>query len=205
MKSAGNRNFWSRQFRQWHWISSALVLALMLMFGLTGLTLNHPDWFESEPQSSLTEIALSDELATALAEVESDATLSPSLIEKLKRETGANISSSNIAVVEFEEMIFDLSGPGVDANLTIDLATGDAFYERIDNGVIAKLNDLHKGRDTGMVWGLLIDITAVACVIFCLSGLGLLALNANVRASTWPLTTFGVVVPVIAYVLFVHT
>ncbi|MEM6586403.1 MAG: PepSY-associated TM helix domain-containing protein, partial [Pseudomonadota bacterium] len=123
----------------------------------------------------------------------------------LARETEVSIPPAAAPFVEFDEMIINLDGPGVDATLTIDLVTGEAFYERIDNGFIAKLNDLHKGRDTGIAWGILIDLTALAGLIFCISGLGLLVINAKARATTWPLTTLGVVVPVIAYILFVHS
>ena len=102
-------------------------------------------------------------------------------------------------------MIANLDGPVVDATLSIDLVTSEAFYERSDNGFIAKLNDLHKGRDAGLAWGILIDLTALAGLIFCLSSLGLLVINAKARATTWPLTTLGVVAPLIAYILFVHS
>ncbi len=197
--------FWSRQFRQWHWISSALILALMLLFSVTGFTLNHPSWFEANPTSSVSDMELSAELAEALGEVENQTQLSPDLSSMLTRETGISIPGNTVALVEFEEIILDLGGPGVDATLTLDPVTGEAFYERIDNGLVAKLNDLHKGRDTGLAWGLMIDLTALACLIFCISGLGLLVINARARASSWPLTSLGLVVPAIAYILFVHS
>ena len=167
----------------------------MLLFSVTGFTLNHSNWFETTPVSSDRDMELSAELSAALAAVESDTALAPELAARLAKEAGVSIPSGALALVEFEEMILDLGGPGVDATLTIDLVTGEAFYERIDNGVVAKLNDLHKGRDTGLAWGLM----------FCVSGLGLLVINAKARASTWPLTTLGLLVPLIAYVLFVHS
>ncbi|MEM6584840.1 MAG: PepSY-associated TM helix domain-containing protein, partial [Pseudomonadota bacterium] len=67
--------FWSRQFRQWHWISSALILALMLLFSVTGFTLNHPDWFETTPVSSARELEISAALKNALGGVESETPL----------------------------------------------------------------------------------------------------------------------------------
>jgi hypothetical protein len=196
--------FWSRQFRQWHWISSALVLALMLLFSITGLTLNNPDWFAGEPAMTSRDIALSEELSEALGDSEDGARLDQEVIARLSRETGISVRPSGPPLVEFGEMIVDLGGPGVQASLAIDLATGEAYYERIDNGFVAKLNDLHKGRDTGLVWGLLIDLTALVCIVFCISGLGLLAINAKARRWTWPVTTFGIAAPLIAYILFVH-
>ncbi|NIV36045.1 MAG: hypothetical protein GWN58_43325, partial [Anaerolineae bacterium] len=32
---------WLGTLRQWHWISSALCLVGMLLFSVTGITLNH--------------------------------------------------------------------------------------------------------------------------------------------------------------------
>ena len=37
----GSRAFWLRQMRQWHWISAAICLIGMLLFAVTGITLNH--------------------------------------------------------------------------------------------------------------------------------------------------------------------
>ena len=37
-----------RQLRQWHWISGAISLISMLLFAITGITLNHSSAFESK-------------------------------------------------------------------------------------------------------------------------------------------------------------
>jgi hypothetical protein len=44
-------NFLTRfgTLRQWHWISSALCLAGMLLFAVTGITLNHAGQIEARP------------------------------------------------------------------------------------------------------------------------------------------------------------
>src|SRR5690554_7268741 len=41
---------WLGTLRQWHWVSSALCLAGMLLFAVTGITLNHAGVIESRPQ-----------------------------------------------------------------------------------------------------------------------------------------------------------
>jgi hypothetical protein len=45
----GSRAFWLRQMRQWHWISAAICLIGMLLFAVTGITLNHAGKIESKP------------------------------------------------------------------------------------------------------------------------------------------------------------
>ena len=43
------RQFWSKQLHTWHWISAAVSLAGMLVFSVTGLTLNHAASISAEP------------------------------------------------------------------------------------------------------------------------------------------------------------
>lgn len=53
MKSAAaqhRRSFWLKQLHQWHWISAALSLVGMLLFAITGITLNHAGQIEAEPK-----------------------------------------------------------------------------------------------------------------------------------------------------------
>ena len=71
-------------------------------------------------------------------------------------------------------------------------------------GAVAYLNDLHKGRNTGTVWFWFLDIFSVACVVFSLTGLWLLQIHAGKRASTWPLTVLGFVVPAVIALVFIH-
>ena len=81
--------------------------------------------------------------------------------------------------------------PGGDAWLSIDFTSGDIEYERTDRGWIAYLNDLHKGRNMGSVWSWFLDIFAVACLIFSLTGLVLLKMHAGNRAATWSMVRSG--------------
>ena len=40
---------WLRQLYQWHWISSGMCLIGMVLFAVTGLTLNHAGQIEAKP------------------------------------------------------------------------------------------------------------------------------------------------------------
>src|SRR5690606_16470761 len=51
-KGKNNRAFWLRQLHQWHWISSAICLVGMLLFAVTGVTLNHAAEIEARPRVS---------------------------------------------------------------------------------------------------------------------------------------------------------
>ena len=43
------RAFWLKHLHQWHWISSAICLIGMLLFAVTGFTLNHAAQIEASP------------------------------------------------------------------------------------------------------------------------------------------------------------
>ena len=55
-----------------------------------------------------------------------------------------------------------------------------------------------------MAWRWFIDLFAMACVIFCVTGLLLLHRHAAGRPTTWPLTALGLVIPVLLALLFIH-
>lgn len=199
----GKREFWFRQLRQWHWVSSAACLLLMLMFAISGITLNHAGFFEAKGESVFREYPLAEDLSSQLSALKNGHAVPDALAAQIRQKTGVELSA-RIVDNQYGELDFDLARPGKDANLTIDLNERKIYYEEIDRGVVAMLNDLHKGRNAGLAWTLLIDVGAAFFIVFTLTGLGLLFLHGRMRPSTWPLVSLGFVVPVIVYVLLVH-
>jgi len=201
----GSRAFWLRQMRQWHWISAAVCLIGMLLFAVTGITLNHAGTIEARPAVS-----------------ERTATLPASLIESLKGlpvEGKASVpepvaawtrEALRVDIREREpelspgEVYVALPRPGGDAWLSLDRKSGEARYELTDRGWISYLNDLHKGRNTGTAWSLFLDAFAVACIVFCVTGLVLLQLLSHARPSTWPLVGLGLLLPLLIVIAFIH-
>src|SRR5690606_38817707 len=59
-------HLWLGTLRQWHWISSALCLVGMLLFSVTGITLNHAAQIEAHPQVTEHEASLPAELQQKL-------------------------------------------------------------------------------------------------------------------------------------------
>ncbi len=191
--------------RQWHWISSAVCLVGMLLFAITGITLNHAASIPAKPET----ISIDDEVPeSVLAEVSipetKGAPLPPVLLDWLATELDLNISAVVVGEWSEEEVYVALPRPGGDAWLSLDLTTGELIYEQTNRGWISYLNDLHKGRDTGNAWRWFIDIFAVACIVFCITGLMLLIRHAGHRPFTWPAVGLGVVVPVILIILFIQ-
>lgn len=198
--------FWWKQVVSWHWISSAVSLAALLLFAATGITLNHAADIERAP-----------------VVVDRQATLPPALLRMIASRPGATdekrplpppvgawvsrtLGQSGRGVAEWSEaeIYLPLPRPGGDGWVSIDRATGAATAEVTDRGWIAWLNDLHKGRNAGPLWGAFIDLVAVACCIFALTGLVLLWLHSAKRRITWPLVTAGLIVPALVALLFAH-
>lgn len=204
-RKRNQRGFWLKQLRQWHWISSALSLTGMLAFAVTGITLNHASQIEARPVVTTMELALPQELLVHLSDRR------PGNGHALPREIAAWLdrqlsirAGGHRAEWSDSDLYVALPRPGGDAWISIDRKTGDVVYERTDRGWVAYFNDLHKGRNAGDAWRWFIDAFAAACVVFCLTGLLLLKLHAGSRPVTWPMVGFGLVLPLLLVILFIH-
>ena len=199
-----SRFIWLGTVRQWHWISSAVCLVGMLLFAITGITLNHAAQIQVTPHVETIEADVPGELLQQLViPDEEQAPLPKNLVQWLSAKHGIR-TQERLAEWSDEEIYVSLPRPGGDAWLTIDITSGELFYEKTERGWISYFNDLHKGRNTGVVWFWFIDVFAVACVIFCITGLVLLYRHAGSRPTTWPVVGLGLVIPLLLAILFIH-
>lgn len=203
--SANPRGWWLRQLRTWHWISSAVCLVGILLFTITGITLNHAGQIEADPRVTTREATLP---APLLAQLQAgpetgDAPLPADVADWLAEEMGVPARGAVAEWSDFE-VYLAFPRPGGDAWASVERENGAALYESTSRGAIAYLNDLHKGRNTGAGWRWFIDIFAVACLAFCLTGLALLYLYAKGRRMTWPLVGAGLGVPLLIALIFIH-
>jgi uncharacterized protein len=184
-----------------------MCLIGLVLFSITGFTLNHASSIGAKSQVS-----------------SSRATLPPALLTNLQRSasSGGNDRSPPSEVSEWirdkfdssvagapsewseDDVYISLPRPGGDAWMSIDLVTGEVTHEVTRRGWISYLNDLHKGRNTGTAWSLFIDLFALATLIFAITGLLLLKMHSNRRPATWPAVGFGLVLPLILALLFIH-
>lgn len=204
------RAFWLRHLHNWHWISSAICLIAMMLFAITGFTLNHAADIEAHPQTSQKTGQIPANLLQKLAaevpkrsQKDADAQLPAEVVQWLADQHHIDAAGKSAEWTP-EEIYLPLPRPGGDAWLRVNLNDGELEYEKTERGVIAYLNDLHKGRNTGKAWSWFIDIFAVACLIFCLTGLFLLKMHANNRRLTWPLVAAGLVIPLVLSIMFIH-
>jgi hypothetical protein len=205
-----NNAVWLKTLHQWHWISSALCLVCMTLFALTGLTLNHAAQIESKPVVTTRQADAPEPVLAALrvsAHLAEGSKSAPPLPQEAQRWLTQTWSLALAdAEVEWspEEAYVALPRPGGDAWLRVDLGDGHAEYEVTDRGWISWFNDLHKGRHTGSAWFWFIDVFAVCCLVFTITGLLILKVHAAHRPAVWPVVGFGFLLPALLALLFIH-
>ena len=199
------RSFWLKQLHQWHWISAAVSLIGLLLFAITGITLNHAASIPAEPVTVATSATLPAPLLERLSAFPDETTDPvPDAVARWAEDAFKVQIAGRPTETTADEVYVALAEPGGDGWLTIDRATGDASRERTTRGPIAYLNDLHKGRNAGKVWFWFIDVFAAACIIFAVTGFALTWMHARQRPSTWPLLGLGLLIPVVIALLFIH-
>lgn len=198
--------FWKKQARTWHWISGAVCLMGMLLFSVTGITLNHAADISAAPKIKEQALVLPAPVLSALSAAPTEGTttgLPRQVRDYIRTEMGVALGGRRVEWTAYDAYVA-LPRPGGDAWLSIDRETGEVVYELTTRGAVAYLNDLHKGRNTGLAWSWFIDIFSVASILFCLTGLWLLQIHAGKRPSTWPLTGLGLLLPLLLAIFFIH-
>lgn len=210
--NAPQRAYWLKKLHEWHWISSAICLIGMLLFAVTGFTLNHAGQIEAKPRVETRDAQLPDDLLEKLQQAQKQSTQAASKdVVALPAEVEGwleqqiKVSAKGFAVEWSEDEAYvPLPRPGGDAWLRVDLKDGAVEYETTDRGWISYLNDLHKGRHAGAAWSLFIDLFAIGCLVFCITGLLILKMHAQRRPMTWPMVGLGLVLPALLALLLVH-
>ncbi len=165
----------ARIVRWLHIYVSMLGLGVVLFFSVTGITLNHPDWFGGGRElRSEYEGRLDRRLVEPAGEGEDGGDVDRlAVAEALRRAHGLKGTVADFRV-EGAECALTYKGPGYSADVVIERETGKYTVAETAHGVVAILNDLHKGRDTGPVWSILIDVSAVAMTFISVTGLALI-------------------------------
>ena len=185
--AAGARTF-SRQFaaivRWLHIYVSLLAFSALVFFGVTGITLNHPDWFGIDAQQMVEHRGTlrrewlepaAATTATGIADAEPGArpVAKLEIVEWLRAAHGVRG-----AVVEFRtddsECLVLFKGAAYAADAVIDRTTGEYTVTVTTMGAVALINDLHKGRDTGRAWSIVIDVVSLVTVFTSVTGLVLI-------------------------------
>jgi len=153
-----------------HVYVSMALLTLLLFFSVTGITLNHPEWFSSH-QAQVVESEFTIDTIAKLALSNDQITSEQQQVITSEVEQAFAVSLQNTKPELMSgELFYSIKQAGKSASIAVDLETGDAFFEQTHYGWWAVLNDLHKGRNTSNFWGWIIDFSSVLFIVFAITG-----------------------------------
>jgi hypothetical protein len=141
--------------------------AVVFFFATTGITLNHAEWFSRQVQTKHYRGSVAPSLLHEKSDQQPDKL---GIVELLRNRHKIHGSVSDFRV-EDSQISISFKGPGYAADAFIDATNGSYDLAETRNGFVAIINDLHKGRDTGSVWSIVIDVSASLLVLVSLSGL----------------------------------
>ena len=184
---------WKRQLaiasRWLHIYLSMVSFAILLFFAVTGITLNHQDWFGGAARTTqfhgVVKVTSKDAIVASLRQAHN---LKSALSDY-------RVDDSQISV--------SFKGPGYAADAFIDRATGKYELTETRQGLASVLNDLHKGRDTGTAWAAIIDISAGLMTLVSLTGLTLIFFLQKRRMSGLIAVGIGAVLCLLVYRIWV--
>ncbi len=195
-----------------HIYLSMFGLATVLFFSVTGITLNHPNWFFSKAERTVESKGQLDPKwlrpRTPSSGDEQAASNSPGpvdkleVVEHLRKAHDIRGAMSEFRIDEYECLV-TFKGPGYAADVFIDRETGGYEVSQTFHGFVAVINDLHKGRDTGPIWSVVIDVSAALMTLISLTGLILLFYLKLRRMPGLVVTLVGAVLIVAIFFLYV--
>ncbi len=191
--------FWKRQMmilsRWLHIYLSMASFGILFFFAVTGLTLNHADWFAKQQHTVQIRGSLDKKyLGKDVAKLE--------IVEHLRNAHGIH-GSLNDFRIEDRDCSVAFKGPGYSADVLIDRASGRYELTETRMGFFAVLNDLHKGRDSGKAWAVIIDISAVLMTLVSLTGMLLIFFLQKKRVSGLMAAVAGITLCYLAYMAWV--
>ena len=180
---------WARWF---HVYSSMIAFLLIFFFGITGITLNHPTWtFGSDIQMSTVEGQLP--FSPTFADNTADYL---TISEFARSELGVSGSVDSFETTN-DTIGITYRNPGYGADLFVDAVDGTYQLNVEQQGWVAVLNDLHKGRDSGSTWSWVIDVSAAFLVVVSLTGLLMQFFLRRRRRSAFISVAVGSIVTVV--------
>jgi len=157
-------------------------LLVMLFFGVTGITLNHPEWVFGGDAVESTFSGVLPAASGVGDEVEFLV-----ISEFVRQQHGVGGEVADFGIGDDGRGSISYRGPGYVADLFFDSESGAYDLTVSEDGFVATMNALHQGRDAGSLWRWIIDISGVLLVAIALTGLGIQIFMKKRRftALTW--------------------
>ncbi len=187
----------AKHSRWLHIYVSMTSFVIVFFFAVTGWTLNHAAWFDRERTARA-----AGTLDARWTNTGSGDVAKLEIVEALRRARHVGGAVSDFRVDD-EQVTVTFKGPGYSADALVDRKTGKYDLTETRLGLIAVANDLHKGRDTGGAWKVVIDVSAALLTFISLTGLVLLYYIHKHRVAGFILLVTGGVVAGLLYALWV--
>jgi hypothetical protein len=177
-----------------HIYISMAGLTLAVLFGATGLALNHQDFGFSNPRITKSEIVLDKSLVAHADQA--------TIEQHLGKALGIRSPSTDYHD-DADQIQVTYAAPGARTVVTINRKDGRAEVEKESRGLLGRLGDLHKGFDSGTVWYWTIDVAALLIVVSSLTGIVTLLALRHRRRVGFTLGLLGVLTVFVIYELWV--
>ena len=191
-----NTSNWSRWL---HIYLSMFSFIILLFFAVTGITLNHTEWFADQQKTT----SMNGKLNLQWVSVKDTARIAKlNIVEFLRNTHGIKGAVGEFSIDE-NQCTISFNGPGYTADAFVNREDGSYEVSETKTGIWGVLNDLHKGRDSGKTWGWLIDASAVLMVLVSMTGLIMLFFLKKKRVSGILIMVLGGLICYLVYRIFV--
>lgn len=159
------RDFY-RHSRYVHGWLSAFAFLTLLFFSVTGLLLNHPEWFEPAKTEETTQLILPESVLKSIKQQENPSDTILNYVRQQQNVVGRYQSSE----VMDNEVMIRLESPAGATDIWVMADTGETEITQKPASTVSMLNDLHRGKNSGLAWSWLIDISAIVVIALSLVG-----------------------------------
>jgi uncharacterized protein len=178
-----------------HIYLSMVSFVIILFFAVTGLTLNHAEWFDGKEQIK----KFSGKVQLKWVKVKDTASIAKLEIVELLRHKHNIKGDVSDFIIDDHQCSVSFKGPGYSADAFINRDNGEYKLTETSLGLIAVINDLHKGRDTGKKWSYLIDVAAIFMSLVSLTGIVMICFMKKKRFNGFILVIVGALLCYLVY------
>jgi hypothetical protein len=184
------------------WLHIYLSMAsfvIVLFFAVTGLTLNHAEWFDGKEQIK----KFTGKVQLKWVKVKDTAAIAKLEIVELLKHTHHIKGEVSDFIIDENQCSVSFKGPGYSADAFINRNNGEYKLTETSLGLVAVINDLHKGRDTGKKWSYLIDAAAIFMSVLSLTGIVMICFMKKKRFGGFLLLAIGALLCYLLYYFLV--
>ncbi|RZG85854.1 hypothetical protein EXE10_08695 [Acinetobacter sp. WCHAc060033] len=172
------RDFY-RHARYVHGWLSAFAFIVLIFFSVTGLLLNHPEWFTPSKDENTETITLPPQLLT---QIKGEENPSQQIVDYI-RQNHELVGRYKSGEVMDNEVMIHMESPAGISDIYVTLDTGEAEITVKPASTVSFINDLHRGKNSGKAWSWLIDLSAIIITLLSLAGY-ILFLSIKTRLKT---------------------